>query len=68
MSLKAFHVLFVTLSTLLAVGFGLWSAERFLEAGGAAPLAWAVAGFAAAASLVTYGLWFLRKLRGVSYL
>lgn len=68
MSLKAFHVVFVTLSTLLAAGYGLWSAQRWAELGGAGSLVAAGAGFLAAAALVFYGFWFVRKLKGVSYL
>jgi hypothetical protein len=68
MSLKAFHVFFVIVSTLCALGFGAWAVGDYLRTGRPGVLALAVLGFAAAAALVWYGLWFLRKLKNVSYL
>jgi len=68
MSLKTFHVVFITLSTLLAVGFGLSSYHDFqMHGGGALSVSLAVAGFVAALGLVTYGVWFLKKLKDVSF-
>jgi high-affinity Fe2+/Pb2+ permease len=64
MSLKAFHVLFVTVATLLTLGFGVWS----LRVGDASYLSLGVISMAVAAGLVIYGVWFLRKMKGVSYL
>jgi hypothetical protein len=68
MSLKAFHVFFVVVSTLLALGFGVWSVSEYARTGNGGTLALGIAGFVAAAALVWYGIWFLRKLKGVSYL
>lgn len=68
MSLKAFHVVFVVLSVLCALGFGAWSIAEYLRTGSGGTLALGIAGFVAAAALVWYGFWFLRKLKGVSYL
>ena len=68
MSLKTFHVVFITLSTLLAVGFGLSSYHDYqMHGGGALSVSLAVAGFVAALGLVTYGVWFLKKLKDVSF-
>ncbi len=67
MSLKAFHVVFVLASIALAVWFGVWAAGR-AEAGGAGWWLLAGGGFAAAAALVVYGVWFLRKMKDVSFL
>jgi hypothetical protein len=67
-SLKAFHVFFVVLSVLCAIGFGAWAVRDYLRSGSGGILALGVLGFAAAAALVWYGLWFLRKLKNVSYL
>ena len=61
MSLKAFHVFFVAVSTLLVLGLGAWSLVHGFTGLG-------VGSFVAAAVLVWYGLWFLRKLKNVSYL
>lgn len=62
MSLKLFHVVFIAAALALALWTGMWA----LGEGSAVWLA--VASFAAAAGLVVYGAWFLRKMRGVSYL
>jgi len=65
-NLKAFHVLFITAATLLAGGLGVWCLREHAAAGdGAGTLVGAVASFAAAAGLVAYGAWFLRKMRGL---
>ena len=69
MSLKAFHVVFITLSTLLAVGFAFSSYHDYqMHGGGTVAMSLTVAGFVAAAGLVTYGVWFLKKLKDVSFL
>lgn len=68
MSLKAFHVFFVIVSTLFALGFGAWAIGDYLRTGNPGVLTLGVLGFVAAAALVWYGLWFLRKLKNVSFL
>ena len=68
MSLKAFHVFFVIVSVLCALGFGAWSIADYGRTGSGSVLALGVAGFAAAAALILYGFWFLRKLKNVSVL
>ncbi len=68
MSLKAFHVFFVIVSVLCALGFGAWAVADYLRTGKGGVLALGVLGFAAAVALVWYGFWFLRKLKNVSYL
>ena len=68
MSLKAFHVFFVALSVLCALGFGAWAVADYLRTGNGGVLTLGVLGFAAAAALVWYGFWFLRKLKNVSFL
>jgi hypothetical protein len=68
MSLKAFHVFFVIVSILCALGFGAWSLGDYSRTGNGGTLALGIAGFVAAGALVWYGFWFLRKLKGVSFL
>jgi len=68
MSLKAFHVAFITLSTLLAAGFGAWSIAAYQARGEASYLALGIFSFLAAVALVVYGGYFLKKMKGVSYL
>jgi hypothetical protein len=68
MSLKAFHVFFVIVSVLCALGFGVWSMSDYSRTGNSGTLTLGIAGFIAAGALVWYGFWFLRKLKGVSFL
>lgn len=63
MSLKAFHIVFIVASTLLALGFGLWSWREYQHGAGTAFLASAVIAWAAAVGLLLYGRWFLAKLK-----
>jgi hypothetical protein len=68
MSLKAFHIAFIVLSTLLSFGFGLWCLLDSSARGNTLLLALGVFSFIADAGLIWYGIHFLRKLKGVSYL
>jgi len=68
MSLKAFHLFFISASTVLALGFASWC---FIEYRAHSNALYAVAGGAAAASgvaLVYYGLRFARKLKDIGSL
>jgi hypothetical protein len=64
-SLKQFHVLFISLSVVLCVWFALWAFGEYRTAGGAAYLAAALASFALSGALVIYEINFLRKCRKV---
>jgi hypothetical protein len=68
MSLKAFHIFFIALSTLLALSFGVWATRDFSHSGSWVHLALGVGSFAGSVVLVSYGVWFLRKLKDVSFL
>ncbi len=68
MSLKAFHIFFIVVSTLLALAFGVWAVDDFSRSGSGVHLALGVGSFIASDALVWYGVWFLRKLKNVSYL
>lgn len=68
MSLKAFHVFFIFVSTVLSVGFGIWGVRDYLRSGDTLNLGMGVGAFAGGALLVWYSRWFLRKLKNVSYL
>lgn len=68
MSLKAFHILFVAVSILFCLGFGLWAVLDYGSSGSALNLAMGVGSFAGCGALVWYGFWFLKKLKGWSYL
>jgi hypothetical protein len=64
MSLKGFHVVFVTASALLAFGFAVWCVAAVAEPG-TGRLAAAAASVAAGIGLILYEAWFLKKMRGV---
>lgn len=68
MSLKAFHIVFMAASILLAIVFGGWTFAQYRIGGGPLMLAAAGACLAAAIGMLIYARWFLRKLRNVSYL
>ena len=63
MSLKAFHIVFIIFSTLLALGLGAWCIWVNLVEGVPVYLAGAVASFATAIGLIVYGVWFYRKMK-----
>jgi hypothetical protein len=58
MSLKAFHVLFITASVLLAFVLAAWCLKTSVLG--------AAAAFAVGLALIAYEVWFLRKARRVS--
>ncbi len=68
MSLKAFHIFFIVVSTALCLGFGVWTIQDFARTGSSVHLALGVGSFIGSILLACYGVWFLRKLKGVSYL
>ena len=57
MSLRAFHVLFISASVLLALGLGAWCLPTHRLA--------AAAALVVALALVVYETWFLRKTRSM---
>ena len=66
MSLKAFHITFIALSTLLAVGFAAWELKGYAASNDMLQLIAGILSILAAAGLVLYGIRFLRKLKNVS--
>ena len=69
MSLKALHVFLITVATVTSLGFSAWC---FQQHGGPAgfpgDLAIAIASGVGGLALVVYGVYFLKKLKHVSYL
>jgi hypothetical protein len=61
MSLKAFHLIFVTVLTTLSFGFAGWAFT-------AGHPGFGVAGIVAAILVIIYGFYFLKKLKKISYL
>ena len=68
MSLKTFHIFFIVVSMLLCIGVGIWATQNFAESGNGAHLTLGVGSFVGTILLACYGVWFLRKLKGESYL
>ena len=70
MSLKAIHIVFISAATLLAIGFSGWSLNNFFvpEGGSKTDLFFGIGSAVAAVALMVYGVYFLKKLRNVSYL
>jgi len=58
MSLKGFHLLFITVSVILALGVGWWCLPEHKAAAGGALLV--------ALLLVGYEAWIMRKMRNVT--
>ena len=69
MSLKAFHVVFITAASALAFGFGVWLLREYRgETGAAGDLIGGVASLVAGVGLLVYERFFLKKLKNESYL
>ena len=69
MSLKAFHIIFVIVSTLLMAGLAVWGFRRYFSPEGSpVDLAWGIGSSVATIALLVYGRYFLKKLKKISYL
>jgi hypothetical protein len=68
MSLKAFHLVFIIASTLLAFGFGAWELNAYHVAGAMMDLVFGVLSLAAGVGLIFYGRYVFKKLKNISYL
>jgi hypothetical protein len=69
MSLKAFHIFFISLASLMTLGCGVWSLRNYFSP---EPRAWqlwfGLGALLISAALMLYGRSFLKKMKGVSYL
>ena len=69
MSLKAFHLIFITASCALAFGFGVWELKSYFSVEGKTlDLLFGIGSFIALVGLIIYERYFLKKLKDVSYL
>ncbi len=68
MSLKTFHLVFVTASVLLMLSLTGWCLAQYRDGGQAAQLVYAAISMVCAVGLVIYGRIFLKKLKHISYL
>jgi len=69
MSLKAFHIIFVIVTTLFSLFFGLWSLDQYqnVDASGL-NLSLMLLSFVMLVVLPIYGYFFLKKLKDISFL
>ena len=68
MSLKAFHIVFVTASILLALLFGIWSLVNYFHDGTLRDLLFGIGSLIVGVALVFYERYALKKLKDISYL
>jgi len=69
MSLKAFHVVFITAASALCLGFGIWMLRDFRSPeGSTTDLLLGIGSLLSFVALVIYERYFLKKLKNVSYL
>ncbi len=69
MSLKAFHLVFITASSALACGCGVWGLKNYWSPDGRLlDLLFGLGSFAAGTALILYERYFLKKTKNVSYL
>src|ERR1035438_5842501 len=69
MSLKAFHLIFISAATALAFGCSFWGLKDFFSEGGRTwDLIFGVGSLVVGVGLVIYERFFLKKLKHVSYL
>jgi len=69
MSLKAFHLVFITAAVLLAFGFGAWLLDGYFSPGGRVrDLLLGIISIAAGVGLIVYERYFLKKTRNLTYL
>jgi hypothetical protein len=59
MSLKAFHIVFISLAILLAAGCAAWSFVNEIA------IPFGVASVVVGLGLFVYGIWFLKKARRI---
>jgi hypothetical protein len=68
MSLKAFHVVFIAASILLAFGFAAWAFLQYADSRRSTDLIYGISSTVIGVVLIWYGKYVLRKLRHISYL
>ena len=68
MSLKAFHLVFIILSILFTLMFGVWGVVNHGSSGKTGELVLGVISLAGTVGLSVYLRYFLKKLKHVSYL
>lgn len=68
MSLKAFHIFFLFVSTILFIGLEFWGIRHYLLQGEPISLVLVGGTFVGCVGLIGYATWFIRKYKNISYL
>ncbi len=68
MSLKTFHIIFITISSLFTFGFAYWLVRSYSGNGEVSSLIGAVVSTLFGVGLIVYGVRFLKKLQHVRFL
>ena len=69
MSLKAVHLIFVTILSALSFGCGVWKLIRYRsDTGTLGDLLFGLVALAIGVTVLIYGRYFLKKLKSFSYL
>jgi len=63
-----FHVVFVTCSLILTVGFAVWAFGNYRVSSQTSDLIYGIGSSVASIGLLIYGRIFLKKLKDISYL
>jgi len=69
MSLKAFHVIFITAASAMAFGCGVWGLKNYFSPDGRlVELMFGIGAILVGVALIIYERHFLKKLKNISYL
>lgn len=68
MSLKTFHLIFITAASLLAFGLGAWMLRAYQAEGMTGDLIYGISSLVVGLGLLVYEGFFIKKLKNVSYL
>lgn len=68
MSLKAFHIVFISVSVMLLLFLAGWCFSNSRQGGGTMDLVWGSLSLVTAAALAVYGQRFLKRLKHISFL
>lgn len=69
MSLKTFHLIFISAASALAFGCGVWGLKNYWSADGRlTDLLFGLGSLGTGVGLIAYERYFLKKLKDVSYL
>ncbi len=66
MSLKAVHIFFISLASLLTLGFGYWAIRDYFSSKNFLHLLLGIGSFIGTGILTTYLVWFIAKMRKVN--